>query len=377
MADLKLTVGMAVYQDFANLWSTVTALRMYHPEVLPALEIIVVDNDPSHPEGERCKDFIEKWVAVTPELGGAKYIPMAEPVGTAAPRNRVFAEASAPAVLVMDSHVMIEPEGLRRLIEFYEENPDSRDLYGGALIYDDLRHVSTHFQDEWRSEMWGTWGTDSRYEFERKVTVTKEEDGQIAVAVERREGPPFEIPGMGLGLFTCSREAWLGFNPEMRGFGGEEMYIHEKFRQAGHKCWCLPWLRWAHQFGRPGGVPYPLAADDKFRNYVLGLSELGFDLAPAIEHFTGKLTAERIDAILSELGQSRETGGEHRQLTYVAAAPAEEGQPGAPDDPADPQQVIHALFQQLQRVGAEVAEIKEDRDKALTLLAELQGGGDG
>jgi hypothetical protein len=374
MADLKLTVGMAVYEDFANLWSTITALRMYHPEVLPALEIIVVDNNPGSPEGERCRDFIAQWVAATPELGGAVYIPLAEPVGTAAPRNRVFAEASAPAVLVMDSHVMIEPEGLRRLIEFYDESPETMDLFGGALIYDDLKHVSTHFEDEWRAEMWGTWGTDPRYEFERKVAVTRAEDGSVAVAVERREGPPFEVPGMGLGLFTCRREAWVGFHPEMRGFGGEEMYIHEKFRQAGHKCWCLPWLRWAHQFGRPGGVPYPLAAEDKFRNYILGLSELGFDLSPAIEHFTGNLTAERIDKILLDLGQSRAAAGEYRQLTYVQPAAAG-GLPAIPED--QQQQVVGALFEQLQRVGAEAVEMKEERDKALAALADLQRGGGG
>lgn len=37
----------------------------------------------------------------------------------------------------------------------------------------------------------------------------------------------------GLGIFACRRDVWPGFNPRLRGFGGEEGYIHEKFRRAG------------------------------------------------------------------------------------------------------------------------------------------------
>ena len=96
MADLKLTVGMAVYQDFANLWSTVTALRMYHPEVLEQLDIVVVDNAPDTPDGERCKDFVENWVAKQPGLGQARYIPFGDFNSTAAPRNHVFQVAWLP-----------------------------------------------------------------------------------------------------------------------------------------------------------------------------------------------------------------------------------------------------------------------------------------
>ena len=71
------------------------------------------------------------------------------------------------------------------------------------------------------------------------------------------DGPPFEIPMQGMGAFACRREAWPGFNPRFGGFGGEEGYIHEKFRQAGGRTLCLLFPRWAHRFGRPAGVPYP------------------------------------------------------------------------------------------------------------------------
>jgi hypothetical protein len=51
---------------------------------------------------------------------------------------------------------------------------------------------------------------------------------------------PFEVPAQGLGIFSCKKSEWLGFNPHFRGFGGEECYIHEKYRQAGRKTICLP-----------------------------------------------------------------------------------------------------------------------------------------
>jgi len=96
---------------------------------------------------------------------------------------------------------------------------------------------------------------------------------------------PFEIPAQGLGLFTCRREAWLGFSREFRQFGGEEMYIHHKYKQAGRKTVCLPFLRWGHRFGRPGGATYPLTSYGKVRNYVIGLQELGLPLDRLKEHF--------------------------------------------------------------------------------------------
>ena len=148
--------------------------------------------------------------------------------GTSAPRDHIFKEATGDAVLVIDSHVLLWPDSVRRLIEFYKRNPECRDLLSGSLVLDSLAGVHTHFADKWRDGMWGTWDTDSR-----------------GTAIHN---PPFEIPAQGLGLFSCRRDVWLGFNPHFREFGGEEWYIHEKYRQAGARCLCLPFLRWQHRF---------------------------------------------------------------------------------------------------------------------------------
>jgi hypothetical protein len=103
----------------------------------------------------------------------------------------------------------------------------------------------------------------------------------------------------GLGLFTCRKDAWLGFNPRFRGFGGEEFYIHEKFRNAGRTCWCLPWLRWLHRFGRPRGVSYPLSVEDRIWNYVVGWTELGLPLDSIFDHFLETVPAGIVAEVAS------------------------------------------------------------------------------
>jgi hypothetical protein len=112
--------------------------------------------------------------------------------------------------------------------------------------------------------MWGVWANDPR----------------------AKNDEPFPIPMQGMGVFSCRKSAWLGFNPNFRGFGGEEGYIHEKFRQAGRSTLCLPWLKWAHRFGKPDGVPFPLRVEDKIRNYMIGFIELKLPLEPIFDHFT-------------------------------------------------------------------------------------------
>jgi hypothetical protein len=105
---------------------------------------------------------------------------------------------------------------------------------------------------------------------------------------------PFEIPGMGLGFFSMRRDQWVGFNEHARGFGGEELYVHEKVRRKGGKVLCPPEVKWCHRFGRPGGVPYPINRYGKTRNYVLEFQELDLPLDPIRAHFVDSgLLSER------------------------------------------------------------------------------------
>jgi hypothetical protein len=262
-----LTIGMATYDDFDGVYFTLQALRLYQD--LADTELLVVDNFGC----KHTEDLVRDWV-------GGTYVRATETVGTAAAKDLVFRRASGAAVLCCDSHVLFEPGVVRRLKEWHRDRPDSTDLLQGPLVYDDGAHLSSHFEPVWRDQMWGIWATDPR-------------------ALDP-DGEPFEIQMQGLGAFSCRTGAWPGFHPGFRGFGGEEGYLHEKFRQAGNRCVCLPWLRWMHRFGRPRGTPYPLTVEDKLRNYVLGHAELGLDLAPVLTHFSEFLPADRVKALAAE-----------------------------------------------------------------------------
>jgi hypothetical protein len=56
-------------------------------------------------------------------------------------------------------------------------------------------------------------------------------------------GKPFEIGMTGAGLFSFKREHFPQMNQDFKGFGCEEWYIHEKFRQNGGKVISIPQLK--------------------------------------------------------------------------------------------------------------------------------------
>ncbi len=273
----SLTIGMATYDDYDGVYFTVQALALYHPELRAELEILIVDNHPKGPESDALR-------GLAGAVSGARYLPVSETRGTAV-RDVVFREARTPYVLCLDSHVLVDPGALARLLDYFEGNPGCRDLLQGPLLYDDHATISTHFDPVWSEGMFGVWGTDER--------------GRDP------EAEPFEIPMQGLGLFACRRDAWPGLNPRFRGFGGEEGYLHEKFRRQGGRALCLPFLRWLHRFPRPHGIRFPNILEDRVRNYLLGAHELGQATTALESHFRdllGDAIYERVeDRVLAEI----------------------------------------------------------------------------
>ena len=257
---MKLTIGMATYNEYDGVYFTVQAIRLYHPEVTDETEIIILDNHPTGQDSPRLRDLADR-------VPQCRYVPYSDFTGTAV-RDALFRLALSPLVLVMDSHVLVAPGALKRLIDYGEAYPDSRDLLQGPILSDDHHHLDTHWTPlpDLLDGFPGTWAAD-----ERGLDI---------------EADPFEIPLMGLGLFACRREAWPGFHPLFREFGGEEGYIHEKIRRNGGRTLCLPFLRWMHRFGpRRGG--YPNTSQAHVRNYLLGYLELGMDFAPIHRYFVG------------------------------------------------------------------------------------------
>tara|TARA_R100000995_G_C3456784_1_gene111007 strand:- start:82 stop:909 length:828 start_codon:yes stop_codon:yes gene_type:complete len=272
----KLTIGTCVYDDYEGLYFTIQSLRLHHKEVLDRLEFVIINNNPKSAQGREIRKFVDwlKEPVTYVEFDGFSATSL---------RDKIFGLANTEYVLVLDCHVLLDPGSLKKLLDFYDAGKDHKNFLQGPLIYDDMKNVSTHFNlDKWGSDMWGVWDTDKR---------GKDPNNK-----------PFEIPAQGLGLFTCRKDSWLGFNKKFRGFGGEEGYIHEKYRLAGRKVVCLPFLRWLHRFGRPAGVPYRPTKEDRFRNYMIGFQEIGKDTNEIIERFKDKVSAEYIQTVKEELG---------------------------------------------------------------------------
>ena len=275
----KLTIGSSVYDDFDGIFFTYQSLRLNNQDILNDLDIVVVDNNPNGIEGKETKSFCQKTNHI-------RYIPYTGKKSSTI-KNKIFENALSDYVLYMDAHVLLEADTIKKLIAFYKEDPLTQNLHQGPLLMDMIKHAPmTHMDPVWRGQMWGTWA------------INKAGEDPLAA--------PFEIPMQGMGLATCRRDAWLGFNEKFIGFGAEEGYIHEKFRQRGHKTLCLPFLRWMHRFGRPRGVPYPLRSEDRIHNYIIGFRELGLDLAPVIEHFDSELQNFSTEKFILGLDEYRE-----------------------------------------------------------------------
>ncbi|VTS05327.1 DUF6171 family protein [Tuwongella immobilis] len=304
---MKLTIGMATYDDFDGVYLTIDSILMYHPEILDQIEIIVVDTNSKSEHGEKVRDYLG---GVQQLIRHVRYIEADQAVGTAAPRELVFRLAQAPAVLCVDCHVTFPAGTIQRLIEVFDRNPDSKDLYSGPTLTNSQSLMATHFSRVWREGMLGIWAKAWQSPDGQLVTFSPLQQGIVAMNLaqtksievfpeipwEGHELPiwnlgyrfpeePIEIPAMGLGAFACRKEAFPGFNLEFKGFGGEEWYLHEKVRRAGGKCIYLPWLLWKHRFGRVGGTKYRNLTWDRVRNYVIGHKELGWPLQSIYNHF--------------------------------------------------------------------------------------------
>ena len=269
----KLTIGMATYDDYDGVYFTVQAIRLYHPEVANDIEILVIDNNPRGACAAPLM-LLENWVT------GYRYFPYEETQGTTV-KDLVFREARSPYVICIDCHVLLAPRALAKLIHYLDTHPECQDLLQGPLVYDDLEGFATHRHPEWSAGMYGVWATDER---------GKSPDHE-----------PFEIPMQGMGLFACRKEAWLGFNPRFTGFGGEEWYIHEKFRLAGRRTLCLPFLSWLHRFNRPFGPPYLNTWADRIRNYFIGFEELGLETESIEQHFEEHLGKDLFERVKREI----------------------------------------------------------------------------
>ncbi len=268
----KFTIGMATHDDYDGVYFSLQAIRMFHSQILDEVEFIVIDNNP-HGQAAQALKKLES------SIDNYAYIPYSLATGTAAAKQQIFEHAESDFVVCMDSHVFFVPGSLVRLFEYWESDPANYNLLQGPLLKDNLIDVATHMDPGWRLGIYGRWGFDER--------------GRDP------DSPPFEIGMQGLGVFACRRDAWPDFNPLFRGFGGEEGYIHQKFRMQSRATLCLPFLRWVHRFDRPLGRSYTVQWECLMRNYLIGYDELGLSATDMLRHMSEILGTEAVELILN------------------------------------------------------------------------------
>jgi hypothetical protein len=246
-----LTVGMACYDDYQGVFFSLASL-MNGPFKKLINEVIILDNNPDSEDGK-----------LTATLGGGvvRYITHTEKKSTSI-RSELFNLATSDYVLVIDCHVLLNPDGADKLQQFLLE-PITDDLYHGILVDHMGNDWASHMDPVWNELFFGKWTEKTR-----------------------RDNIPFEIPMHGMGLFMAAKRSWPGFSKHFRSWGGEEGYIHQKYRNAGHKVMCLPWIRWVHRFKRVGNHTFPNPVRDKLFNYLVGWKETGLDVGELIGHFT-------------------------------------------------------------------------------------------
>lgn len=270
-----LTIGMSTYDDFDGVYFSIQSLRLHH-DINDEIELLIIDNNPDQAHGKCIRD-LSNWI------NNLKYIKYTNKKSTAA-RNEIFRNASGKYCISMDCHVLFAKNSLTNLLNYYSSHENCKDIVQGPMMYDDLKNYATHFKPTWGGDMYGQWDTNHE-------------------AYQR--GEPFDIPMMGLGVFSCETKNWLGFNENFKGFGGEEGYIHEKFRLNGGRSICLPGFKWLHRFGRPAGVKYPLILEDRIWNYFVGWLELTQDpnhnmIQDIYNNFQNRIPKNSLDNIFNQ-----------------------------------------------------------------------------
>lgn len=326
----RLTIAIPTRKDwygFHETWHSVAAM-VRAAGLTDRVEMLAVDQSPDTEAGKHVagtvRSIASNWQVdpaghVAVNRGGpidAKYEPWAEVLGTAAGKQACFGKASGEWVLVLDSHVILTDDSLRRLYDFIQKprNRFCRDLFYGVNLADDHKQYFSHL-DIWGDDGAPLIGDDGVFGNWRSDPRAKSPDGK-----------PFDVEGGGGWCFFARRDAFLtvGFHPLMRGFGGEEGFISERFRRAGRSVKCAPFVRGIHRYARLSGDVYAVTVAEKLRNHVIGWLDLGFDLEQLRTVWRGRLKPDEIDSVMAQAVAEFQSFGKP-----AASAPAASPKPAA------------------------------------------------
>lgn len=269
---MLLTVAIPTYDDYERLRLTVHSLKLHHKGL--GFEILVFDNFGC----AKTRAFCEK--------AGVKYVVDSRVKGTCYAKSRAIQESEGQFVLVIDSHVLVGCDGVKKLQEYLSKlGPDKNDILHGPLVSDKGVIIATEMICQWQGEAWGVWHDRTKSE-----------------TIPLEEGPTL-IWSHGCGLFCVRRSTWPGYHPRCEGFGGEEGVIQSLYRVRGGQALLLPFLTWTHSFNEAATVKHVIRAEDKFRNYLLNIGFLGdrYQIwSDCITHFSQFLCMDVIKRVCRE-----------------------------------------------------------------------------
>lgn len=306
---MKASLVFTYVNDYDTFWAVMTQLRWYND--LRDFEIIVLDQLPDSPMSPKTQRHCETWDGK--HYTNIRYEPYPSPMGVGPARNRAFETASCDFVFVFESHVIPGPGWATNLSRWLDENSETTDMIVGPYQSDRLEKPLryTHLNCVWDDFMWGKWGTT--YETPDGVvfsTMEKPDDKDTIQFVELEPGitpikdmpnlhkkhlndflnelrvkqrgltPDDElyIPAHGSAIFGCNKKSWQGYDPNFRGSGGADYYMHMVHRLAGYRTRCVGFLPWVHRFDDPHDARARLrqrkSLTNAIRNYGLAFKQL-------------------------------------------------------------------------------------------------------
>ena len=285
----KLTIGMANWEDVEGAFWTLTSIRQYHVKAERTdVELLVIDDMP-----EKQQDLENVC-----NNSGARYVHHSKNKGPAHAKDSVWEHAKGEYVLLVDSHVLLAPCSVQYIIDAIDSDLIGKDLWTGPLLNERGHMIASELLPEWRGQFFGVWHTDPELP---KIKIK-------------------EIEGHGSAYTLMKREHYPYFSKHFKGFSAEELYIHQKVRNNGGKCYVHLDLGWVHRFYRSKPITYSLTLNDKFHNYLVASYEMGWSIKQCCEYFAKNLPAEQhksvmdgVKAILSDIDFEDDSGKRHKE----------------------------------------------------------------
>ena len=250
---MKLTIGLANWDDPEGAWWTLSSLRLNHvPVTSQDVELLVVDDMP------------QPQVALqkTCSLANARYVHSGLGQGPARAKDKVWEHAQGDYVLLLDSHVLLQPNVVGYLLNAIVANTVGKNMWVGPLLNESGGMTATELLPELRGHFFGVWHTNLD------------------------PAPVREIHAHGSAFCFMQRKHYPFFSPYFKGFAGEEIYLHDKVRRNGGRVLCHRALGWVHRFDRFGrNITYTLSLNDKMRNYMIAAYEMNWNIQQMREYF--------------------------------------------------------------------------------------------